>query len=126
MKVSALIVAGVTGAGLIVPAVSAQPAFASCVIFHNAVVGDPPSISSTVVKQNNSCQDLNERNAAVADLARGQYLDHGTWVASAVGDKTLSTSSTLKVFVSNVLSGVKLRIHDKEFPGASTEADLVF
>lgn len=113
--------------GVILPAaVAAQPAFASCVVVQNAVIADPASASSTVVKQSDSCADLNERNAAVADLARGQYLDNGNWVASAVGDKNLSTTSTLRVFVSNVLAGVKLRIHDKEFPGAATEADLVF
>jgi hypothetical protein len=60
------------------------------------------------------------------DLARGQYKVNGTWTPSDLGDKTLTEGYTNKVFVLSVLGGTRVRIHDKEFSGASTTSYLVY
>src|SRR4051812_44916947 len=72
-------------------------ASASCADLPSARIDWNVGASSTVVKANSSCSDLNSRYSWYADLARGQYSSGGVWYPSSVGDVYLTTGSTLRV-----------------------------
>jgi hypothetical protein len=101
-------------------------ASAACVRLSNARIDYYVGNSSVVVKQSDSCHDLNEQYSDYPDLARGQYESGGTWFNSSVGDVHLTTGATLRVLVSNVLAGTPMRAKDKEFVGAFTFADYLY
>ena len=122
-----LILAAMAGAAFAAAAFfGTASASATCVRLNHARIDYYVGSSSVVVKQSDSCRDLNEQYSQYADLARGQYESAGVWYNSSVGDVRLTTGATLRVLVSNVLAGTPLRAKDKEFVGAFTYADYLY
>jgi hypothetical protein len=111
-RIKALGTATVITAAFATPLVAGTGvASASCATTQNVYIAPDgeAAASTTVVKQSDSCLDLNENHSDAAYLARGEYKNGSSWVKSNVGNIRLSTDSTYAVLVSNVLSGVKLR-----------------
>lgn len=98
-------------------ATGVTPASAACVTTTRSTNGNDPNRNFTISSAS-TCNDLNIREATVAQNYRGSYLSGSTWFNGSSGWKFRSpTTTSLAVVIPNIANGTVVRM-----TGASVNA----